>query len=138
MSNILDPIELSGYLAKRTDSELLEDLSHLFELNIVTNALAATDFGRRYKVPLNLVTNMNAALKVYRDELLKRSTDSDKLNDTAYTLLGEYYRCVKVVRSLSKYINKILPELESDFSNSYTKLYEHKASTDFKSSAVEN
>jgi len=81
---------------------------------------------------------MNAALKVYRDELLKRSTDSDKLNDTAYTLLGEYYRCVKVVRSLSKYINKILPELESDFSNSYTKLYEHKASTDFKSSAVEN
>ena len=138
MSNILDPVELSGYVAKRTDSELLEDLSHLFEVNIVTNALAATDMGRRYKLPITLVTNMNEAFKVYRDELLKRSTDSDKLDDTGYTLLGEYYRCVKVIRALSKYIDKVLPELESDFSSNYTQLHEHKSATDFKYSALEN
>jgi|18_taG_2_1085343.scaffolds.fasta_scaffold01987_3 hypothetical protein len=138
MSDTLDPVELSNYVAKRSDSELLEDLSHLFEVNIVTSALAATDFGRSYKLPISSVTNINSAFQVYRDELVNRSTNSDKLEDVGYTLLGEYFRCVKVIRALSKYINRVVPEIESDFSNSYTPLFEHKTSADFKFSVMED
>lgn len=136
--NIIDPVALSSYVGERTNTELLEDLSHLFEVNIVTSAIAATDFGRVYKLPIRSVDNICKAFKVYRDELLKRSTDSDKLEDTAYTLLSEYYRCVKTIRTLSKYINKVFPELESDFSNNYTQLFEHKTTANFTQSTVED
>lgn len=138
MSSSIDPAALASYVVERTNSELLEDLSHLFEVNIVTSAIAATDFGRSYKLPIRSVDNICKAFKVYRDELLKRSTDSDKVEDTAYTLLGEYYRCVKTIRTLSKYLNRVLPQLESDFSNSYTQLYEHKTSSSFTQSTVED
>ena len=138
MSSTIDPAALASYLSDRSNKELLEDLSHLFEVNIVTSAIASTDFGRVYKLPIRSVDNICKAFKVYRDELLKRSTDSDKLEDTAYTLLGEYYRCVKTIRTLSKYLNRVLPELESDFSNSYTKLYEHKNTANFTQLAVED
>lgn len=137
MSSTIDPDALASYVVERTNSELLEDLSHLFEVNIVTSAIAATDFGRRYKLPIRSVDNICKAFKVYRDELLKRSTDSDTLEDAAYTLLGGYYRCVKTIRTLSKYLNRVLPQLESDFSNSYTQLYEHKTSSSFTQSTVE-
>lgn len=130
--------ELANYAAKRSDSEILEDLSHLYELNIVTSALSTTEQGRGYKLPISSVAKLNEAFKVYRDELVKRSTDSDKKEDAGYTLLGEYYRCVKVVRALSRYINRVLPELESDFSNSYTHIYEHKSSSDLKQSVMED
>ena len=137
MTSANDTDALASYMVERTDAELIEDLSHLFELNIVTTAIAATDFGRIYKLPIRSVDNLCKYLKVYRDELLKRSTDSDKFDDAAYTLLGEYYRCVKTIRTLSKYLNRVLPQLESDFSNSYTQLYEHKTSSSFTQSTVE-
>ncbi len=138
MSSSIDTEALASYMVERTDAELLEDLSHLFEINIVTSAIAATDFGRMYKLPIRSVDYVCEYLKVYRDELLKRSTDSDKVEDASYTLLGEYYRCVKTIRTLSKYINRVLPKLESDFSNSYTQLYEHKTSSSFTQSTVED
>ena len=136
MTQVLDPIALGSYVSDRSNAELLEDLSHLFEVNIVTSAIAATDTGRRFKLPVRAVDNMNSAFKVYRDELLKRSTNSDTLEDSGYILLGEYYKCVKVVRTLSKYINKIMPELESDFTNSYTQLQEHKEAASVKQSVL--
>lgn len=138
MSNSIDPIALASYVGERTNTELLEDLSHLFEVNIVTSAIAATDMGRKYKLPIRAVDNMCKAFKVYRDELLKRSTDTDKVEDTAYVLLGEYYRCVKTIRTLSRYLNRILPQLESDYSNNYTELYEHKNSSRFTQSVIED
>ena len=138
MSNIIDTIELANYVCKRSNSELLEDLSHLFEVNIVTSAIASTDFGRRYKLPIRAVDNICKAFKVYRDELVKRSTDSDKPEDTGYLLLSEYFRCVKTIRALSKYLNRVVPELESDFTDSYTKLYEHKTSSNFIQTSVED
>lgn len=138
MSQTLDPTQLSNYVAERSNSELLEDLSHLFEVNIVTTAIAATDMGRRYKLPVRSVDNLNKAFKIYRDELFTRYTDSDTLDDAGFTLLGEYYKCVKIIRTLSKYLNKILPELESDFTGNYTKLYEHKSSTSVRQSVLED
>lgn len=137
MSSAINTTELLEYVANLSDQDLLEDLSHLFEVNIVTSALASTTFGNSYKIPLSAVVNINKAFKVYRDELATRSTDSDRPEDAAYTLLGEYYKCVKMIRSLSKYIHRATPTIESDFSREYTNLFEHKASALFAQDALE-
>ena len=137
MSCTVDPSKLSDYVSKISDKELLEDLSHLFEVEVVTAALASTTCGKSYKLPISGLQNMTSAFKVYRDELAKRSTNSDRAEDASYTLLSEYYKCVKMVRSLSKYLHRITPLVESDFSRSYTDLFEHKASLLFSQSALE-
>jgi hypothetical protein len=137
VSNVVDPQELSGYVSRITDGEILEDLSHLFEINIVTSALASTGGGRRYKLPLQAVDNINKAFKVYRDELASRALRSDVPDDTGYLLLGEYYRCIKMIRALTRYIDRVLPQLEKDHSRRYTDLYQSRVKVDFTKQAIE-
>ena len=138
MTCTVDPKQLSDYVAKITDQELLEDLSHLFEIDIVTSALASSSFGNTFKLPLSSVSNITKAFMVYRDELALRSTNSDKEEDTSFTLLAEYYKCVKMVRSLTKYLNRVVPAITDDFSKDYTSLLQHKASLIFSQSALES
>ena len=138
MSSAINTTELVEYVTNLSDQDLLEDLSHLFEVNIVTSALASTTFGNSYKIPLSAVVNINKAFKVYRDELATRSTDSDRTEDAAYTLLGEYYKCVKAVRSMSRYLDRVVPIISMDFTGKYSELSQHKTSLQFKQDSIGN
>ena len=137
MSSTLDIAELTNYAAGITDTELLEDISHLVDLNIVTRAISATDNGYSSKLPISTVTNVKDAFKVYRDELANRVFNSDSDQDSRLILLGEYYTCVKTVRSLSKYLNRLNPTVLRDDSRRYTELLSSRKKSDFNQSALQ-
>lgn len=128
----VDSKELGSYVATISDSEILEDLSHLLELKVVTGAIASTEFGNLYKLPLESLSNVLTALAVYRDELATRAFNQDRGEDSGYTMLGEYYKCVKAVRSMSKYLDRIVPVVQADYTDMYVNLEGHKGALHFK------
>lgn len=137
MSSTLNVEELASYVADISDSELLEDVSHLVDLNIVTRAISATDNGYTSKLPTSSLTNIKNAFKVYRDELAKRVFNSDFEYDSRLTLLGEYYNCVKTIRSLSKYLNRLSPVIKEDYGRHYTDLLTNRSKSNFKQTTVQ-
>ena len=134
----LDTKQLSSYVKGISNSELVEDISHLLEVNIVTSAIASTDRGSSYKLPVTSLNDIKDAFTVYRDELATRSFKSDTLEDTSFILLSQYYNCVKAVRSLSKYLNRFSTVLDTDESSKYSVLLENKVTSKFLQETVED
>ena len=127
----VDPKELGSYVATITDFEIIEDLSHLLELKVVTGAIASTEFGNLHKLPLESLSNILTALAVYRDELANRAFSEDREEDSGFTMLGEYYKCVKAVRSMAKYLDKVVPVVQVDYTDMYANLARHKSALQF-------
>ena len=118
--------ELASYAAKRKNSELLEDVSHLKDLDIVVAAISVTENGSHNRLSLKTLDILSTAFTIYRDEFLARCSDSDKPQETSYSLLKSYYECVKTIRTLNKYLNRYAPISEVDYTGNYDKLSENR------------
>lgn len=135
---MIDVSALHNYVSSRNNSEILEDVAQFIDLNIVSSAIDSTFNGCQTKLPMSSLSEISQALKVYRDELGVRSIDSDKPEESGYTLLKNYYQCVKVIRSLDKYIDRFRGTSAIDYAPAYTRLAESKESTSFAASKVED
>ena len=137
MSTEVDISKLKSYVSQADTSVLLEDVSHLRDLNIVTSVIANTDNGSDIRLPLQSLTNIKEALKLYRDELGARCTNSDVAQEIGYLMLREYYNCVKSIRSLAKYLKRHGVADDVDYANSYSTLAQNKSNQVFIQSIVE-
>lgn len=135
---MIDVSALHSYVSARNNSEILEDVAQFIDLNIVSSAIDSTFNGCQTKLPMSSLSEISQALKVYRDELGVRSIDSDKPEESGYTLLKNYYQCVKVIRSLDKYIDRFRGTSAKDYASAYTRLAESKESASFAASKVED
>ena len=130
--------ELLEYASKRTNSELIEDVTHLTDLDIIANALGSTEGNYNKKLPLTSLNTMAKGFSVYRDEFLSRLSNSDTAIDTNYQLLKYYFECVKITRALSKYISRYEVTSDIDFTKHYSRLAENKGESVFSTSILED
>jgi len=134
--SVVNSAELASYTSSRTNSELLEDISHLVDLDIIVSAIGATENGCTQRLPLKALFNLSRAFVVYRDEFGKRCTDEDQSQETNFYLLKGYFDCVKTIRTLNRYINRFIQISDKDYSDNYTRLSENKESTQFIQNTV--
>lgn len=134
--SIVNSAELANYTASRTNSELLEDISHLIDLDIIVSATGATEIGCTQRLPFKSLFNLSRAFVVYRDEFGKRCTNEDYTQETSMFLLKAYYDCVKIIRTLNKYINRFMQISDKDYSDYYLRLAENKESSQYTQNAV--
>ena len=129
--SVVDSSELANYTASRSNAELLEDISHLIDLDIIVSATGATENGCSSRLPFKSLFNLSRAFVVYRDEFAKRCTNEDETHETNMFLLKGYYDCVKIVRTLNKYINRFIQVSDKDYSEYYLRLSENKESSQY-------
>lgn len=134
--SIVNSAELSNYTASRSNAELLEDISHLIDLDIIVSATGATEIGCTQRLPFKSLFNLSRAFVVYRDEFGKRCTNEDETQETSMCLLKGYYDCVKIIRTLNKYINRFIQISDKDYSEYYLRLAENKESAQYTQNIV--
>ena len=129
--SVINSVELANYTASRSNAELLEDISHLIDLDIIVSATGATENGCAQRLPFKTLFNLSRAFVIYRDELGKRCTAGDDSQETSMYLLKGYYDCVKVIRTLNKYVNRFVQISDKDYSEYYLRLSENKESSQY-------
>ena len=134
--SVVNSAELANYTASRSNAELLEDLSHLVDLDIIVSATGATENGCSQRLPFKSLFNLSRAFVVYRDEFGKRCTNEDETQETSMCLLKSYYDCVKTIRTLNKYVNRFIQISDKDYSEYYLRLAENKESTQYVQNTV--
>ncbi len=134
--SVVNSVELANYTASRSNAELLEDISHLIDLDIIVSATGATENGCAQRLPFKALFNLSRAFVVYRDEFGKRCTNEDDSQEASMYLLKGYYDCVKVIRTLNKYVNRFMQISDKDYSEYYLRLSENKESSEYLQSTV--
>ena len=134
--SVVNSAELVNYTANRSNAELLEDISHLVDLDIIVCAVGATENGCSQRLPFKTLFNLSRAFVVYRDEFGKRCTKGDETQETSMCLLKGYYDCVKIVRTLNKYVNRFIQISDKDYSEYYLRLSENKESSQYTQNVV--
>jgi len=134
--SVVNSAELANYTASRSHSELLEDISHLIDLDIIVSAAGATEIGCNQRLPFKTLFNLSRAFVVYRDEFGKRCTSEDEPQETSMCLLKGYYDCVKIIRTLNKYVNRFMQISDKDYSEYYMRLAENKEGAQYTQNIV--
>jgi hypothetical protein len=138
MSAVLDTHKLAEYVSTQDNTVLIEDLNHFLDLNIITEAISATENGSYQRLPLRALFNLTKAFLIYRDEFQKRCSDADKSHETALLILKAYYDCVQSVRTLNKYLNRYLPITQIDYDEKYLKYSESKEAINFSTQVIDS
>ena len=134
--SVVNSAELANYTAGRSNAELIEDISHLVDLDIIVSATGATENGSSQRLPFTTLFNLSRAFVVYRDEFGKRCTNEDEAQETNMYLLKGYYDCVKIIRTLNKYVNRFIQISDKDYSEYYIRLSENKEASQYTLTAV--